>query len=850
MTVVPPPVEGSRRASTGHAGLDGIIDHLRLGDNVVWQVDAVEDFRQAVGFWAAAAAEAGHDLHYVRFSRRPPVVEGRGVRVHRVDPQLGFEGFTSAVHKLLAAEGHGAYWVFDAISDLLDVWHSDLSVLNFFQATCPYLFELETIAYFALLRNRHTHDTVAGIRSTTQVLLDLHQQGAATYVHPLKVWERHSPTMFFPHELDGGHARSITSSAASAALFAKLHRKTEPPDPWDAFLNRGWDALGVGTPAETAVRDELLSRLVGREGPIRDLCERYLGLADLLAIASREIGTGVIGGKAVGMLVARAILASDPERRFDGWLEPHDSYYLGSDLFFSYMIANGWWSLWTHQNTPDGYLSAGAALHDRLARGVFPHRVREQFVRMLEHFGQAPIIVRSSSLLEDDVGNAFAGKYESVFCANQGTPEQRLAGFEDAVRTVYASALGPDALHYRTRRGLQDANEQMAILVQRVSGDHHGQLFFPHAAGVAQSTNQYLWEPGMEAGAGMLRLVFGLGTRAVDRNGVDYPRLVSLDAPLRTQFLPEQAARYSQHQADVLDLTANQLVTRPVAGLRALDVKAPWPLFTSPDISTLRWLRDAGRPAKGVPEIVDFAGLLRRPDFVPVMRQALAVLQEAYDCPVDVEFTLNLLTGDELRVNLVQCRPLHTRGERGGVQVPDVAASDCFFATKGDFLGGSVELPIEYVVMVRPEAYLGLSDRDRYGVARHLGAVNRALADHTFMMVGPGRWGTSTPSLGVPVHFAELSNAAALVEYTYGDFRPELSFGSHFFLDLVEFDIFYAAILEGSPGVAFNPDWVLARPNVVEAFVRGTGVADVIHVARCEPMVLAADALRHKLVCR
>ena len=846
------PVEGTRRASTGHAGLDGIIDHLRLGDNVVWQVDSVDAYRQAVAFWAVAAHQAGHTLNYVRFSTRPPVVDlGPGVHVHEVDAHVGFEGFASAVHKLLAVEGYGAYWVFDAVTDLLDVWHSDLSVLNFFQVTCPYLFELDTIAYFALLRNGHTQDTVAGIRSTTQVLLDVHEIGETTYVHPLKVWERHSPTMFFPHELDGGHARSITSSAASAALFSRLHRKIEPQDPWDSFLNRGWDALGTGSPDEEEVRGQLLSRMVGRDGPIRDLCEQYLGLGDVLAIASRQIGTGVIGGKAVGMLVARAILASDEAHRFDGWLEPHDSYYLGSDLFFTYMIANGWWNLWTHQNTPDGFLTAGSILHARLSRGVFPQRVREQFVRMLEHFGQAPIIVRSSSLLEDDVGNAFAGKYASVFCANQGSPEQRLAAFEEAVRTVYASAMGPDALHYRTLRGLQDTKEQMAILVQRVSGDHHGHLFFPHAAGVAQSRNQYAWAPGMEGDAGMLRLVLGLGTRAVDRTGVDYPRLVALDAPTRTQFLPEQAGRYSQHSVDVLDLTDNALVSRPVSTLRGIDVKAPWSIFTSPDAATLRRLRDSGRPVKGVPEIVDFYGLLRRPDFVPVMRRALEALQAAYDSPVDVEFTLNLLAGDELRVNVVQCRPLHTRSDSVAVEVPEVAGADCFFSTHGDFLGGSVNELIEYVVMVRPEAYLALSDRDRYGVARHLGALNRALSGRTFMLVGPGRWGTTTPSLGVPVHFAELSNARALVEYTYGDFRPELSYGSHFFLDLVEFDIFYAAVTDGSGGVTFNPARILDYPNLVSEFLptAADGVADIIHVAQPAGLHLRADAARHRLVC-
>ena len=142
--------------------------------------------------------------------------------------------------------------------------------------------------------------------------------------------------------------------------------------------------------------------------------------------------------------------------------------------------------------------------------------------------GQSPIIVCSSSLLEDNFGNAFAGKYESVFCANQGTPEERYECFEQAVRTVYASTMNEDALEYRINRGLFDMDEQMAILVQRVSGDQYSEGFFPHLAGVGNSSNLYVWDKNIDMDAGMLRLVFGLGTRAVDRTASDYAKLYAL----------------------------------------------------------------------------------------------------------------------------------------------------------------------------------------------------------------------------------------------------------------------------------------------------------------------------------
>ena len=117
----------------------------------------------------------------------------------------------------------------------------------------------------------------------------------------------------------------------------------------------------------------------------------------------------------------------------------------------------------------------------------------DQFAEMLDYFGQSPIIVRSSSLLEDNYGNAFAGKYESVFCANQGSPQKRLEDFLSAVRTIYASTMSEEALRYRAHRGLLDRDEQMALLVQRVSGGLHGDLFFPQVAGVGLSYNPYVW---------------------------------------------------------------------------------------------------------------------------------------------------------------------------------------------------------------------------------------------------------------------------------------------------------------------------------------------------------------------
>lgn len=183
---------------------------------------------------------------------------------------------------------------------------------------------------------------------------------------------------------------------------------------------------------------------------------------------------------------------------------------------------------------------------------------------MLDYYGQAPIIVRSSSLLGDSFTNAFAGKYRSEFCANQGSPDDRLENFLRAVKLVYASALNPDALLYRQKGGLGEGDEQMAILVQRVSGMPYKEYFFPSLAGVAFSRNLYAWTDRIDPQRGMIRLVFGLGTRAVNRVGGDYPRMIAISHPQLSPQVGTKIAKYSQRKVDLLDLEANTFSIYPI----------------------------------------------------------------------------------------------------------------------------------------------------------------------------------------------------------------------------------------------------------------------------------------------
>ena len=842
------------RVYSGLKGFDQMIDYLRMGDNVVWQVDSVADYWIMVEPYVTQAQSDGRNLIYVRFGSHEPLLqESSYVKIYEINARKGFESFAIAVHELIEQEGRKAFYVFDCLTDLLQYWNSDLMIGNFFKVTCPFLFVLDTVAYFAIIRNVHTNSTIARIRETTQLLLDLYQVNSKYYVHPLKVWQRYSSTMFFPHLIQGQEVICITASSEAAELFSSLSRGEERLDHWDVTFHKAKETLSKAPEEQNRTKRLLMSMLIGSESRMFKLCDRYFSLKDIIRIADREVGTGFIGGKSVGMLVARKILEEEGGDRFKSFLEPHDSYYIGSDVFYTYIVQNGWWELRTRQKTEEGYFQYAPELKEKMLQGEFPANIQDKFVQMLEYFGQSPIIVRSSSLLEDNFGNAFAGKYESVFCVNQGTPEERYKAFEQAVRTVYASTMNEDALAYRMNRGLFNEDEQMAILVQRVSGDYYQESFFPHVAGVGNSTNFYIWDKSIDMEAGMLRLVFGLGTRAVDRTVEDYAKIVTLDDPLR-QLLVNYGDRnkFSQHFVDLLSLKNNVLSSVNLEEILNYDLKVDKNLFLSIDYETINYLSQLGKSNIKTPYLIDFKTMLKDTDFPVLMREMLAILSRVYDYPVDIEFTANFTKDRRYKVNLLQCRPLQTKGLGKSVEIPAVEnGKDCFFYSKGNFMGGNVRLPIDYVVFVHPQAYFKLDNQSKYSVARQIGLINKALKGKNALLMGPGRWGTTTPSLGVPVHFTELSNMAVICEVSSQEgFMPELSYGSHFFQDLVETGIFYVALFEGKEEVVFHPDYVLSKENILTSILPDiTHYAEVIHIAQTDGMEIFSDIVSQKLLC-
>ena len=802
------------KVKSGFPQMDGILDSIRMGDNVVWQVSDIDEFRMFAIPFVRQALDDGRDVIYIRFAQHPPILDDlTGVRVAAFDPDAGFEAFTVGIHDEITRAGRDAFYVFDCLSELQSVWYTDLMMGNFFRVTCPYLFELDTVAYFPVLRGRHSFDAIARIRETTQLFLDVYSNENRVYLHPLKVWRRNSDTMFMPHEFhrSTGEFRLLDNGVSISRYYQTLQEvrekdKDQNIDSHDRFFNMARAAYDAGK-FTADMEEQIIDSTMTKDRHLKDLVKRYFKPSDYFLLRDRMIGSGAIGGKACGMLLARKIAETELED-FRTYSEPHDSFYIGSDVFYTYIVSNGDWRLRIRQRTPDGYFAAADALKEKLLSGQFPDKIREQFRKVLEYFGQNPFIVRSSSFLEDGFGNAFAGKYESVFCVNRGTADECLEAFESAVRTVYASTMDQSALEYRLRRGLDKRDEQMAILVQRVSGSYWGRYYMPCAAGVGYSHSAYQWYPNMDPKAGMLRLVMGLGTKAVDRTTSDYPRLANLDRPTVTVYTnTAQKHRFSQRFIDVLDCAENRY--REVALEKLLPDLPLWykRAVMEHDYEAENALREMGRS-----QDVWFAscqGLLENGTFTRLMQRILKTLEQVYETPVDIEYAINLDKEGEFVINLLQCRPLYVGGEGDRVSIDSLVMNQVLFNVQGSSMGTSKKKKVDVVVRIDPAMYNDLPYSRKPAVASAVGKINRYYADSqkNLLLLAPGRVGTSSPELGIPTRFSDISCFSVICEVSdkRAGFMPELSYGSHMFQDMVEAEMSYSAIWDDSKTLAYDP---------------------------------------------
>ncbi len=564
----------------------------------------------------------------------------------------------------------------------------------------------------------------------------------------------------------------------------------------------------------------LIRRMISDQLAYVNIAKQWFKVADLSEIQRRKIGTGKIGGKAAGMLLAARILSEVADDDIRQNIRIPESYFLGADVMYAFMAINGL-THWADQKykTQDQIRLDYARIQQEYADAIFPPDILEKLKKVLEEIDDRPLIVRSSSHLEDNFGTSFAGKYESVFLPNQGTSEENLNKLANAIAQVYASGLNPDALLYRRSMGLQDYDERLAILMQVVEGERSGKYFFPHLAGVGFSRNLYRWSPRIRKEDGFIRLVWGLGTRAVDRVGSDYPRMVALSHPeLRPESTEKAIRRYSQQYIDLINIEENKFETLPIQEVltpRYAPLRYIAQIAKDGYLSNIRSSLDVNLDQL----VLTFQGVVQQTPLADRMKRILSILEEHYRGPVDMEFAVYLTDLHQMQPNveisILQCRP---QAQSGGedVHLPEkIHPEDIVFATHRMVPHGQVK-EIRYVVFVPPEGYYSLpTPAARSELGRAIGRLNEKLAGKIFICVGPGRWGTSNPDLGVRIGYSDIYNTRSLIELSGEGMgaAPDASYGTHFFQDLVEAKIFPLAVFLDDQDVVFNREFFYDTPN-------------------------------------
>ncbi|HEY67936.1 MAG: phosphoenolpyruvate synthase [Chloroflexi bacterium] len=568
----------------------------------------------------------------------------------------------------------------------------------------------------------------------------------------------------------------------------------------------------------------LIKSMISDQMAFVRLAKEFLTPEDFEVIGQRRIGEGKIGGKAAGMMLAWKILQrEDPSDEMDlrRCVVIPTSYFIGADVFYDFHAINGLEEFINQKYKTQEEIEADyPRIREIYARGRFPTRVMAGLRKLLIEVGSAPLIVRSSSLLEDNFGYSFAGKYDSFFCPNQSTPEENLAALTEAIGLVYASVLSPDALLYRQQVGLVDYDERMGILIQKVQGQRYHDFFFPTLAGVGFSHNPFRWSRKIRPQDGLLRLVWGLGTRAVERVGNDYPRMVALSHPqLRPEAGASEIRKYSQHFVDLIDLPANAFKTLPVADVLQADYPNIQFLASQDKGDYLQPIYAPGVLGRAS-LVLTFDSLLKNQEFVTLMRSVLKKLERHYGRPVDVEFTVEI-TGERpphFILHLLQCRPLSSQEWGENARVPnDVPPEEIVFLTRRLVPHGRVSR-IRYIVYVDPAQYSRLPDyTTRLELARVIGRLNKRLEGENFILMGPGRWGTSNVELGLKVTYADIYNTRALIEIAQSptDDMLEVSYGTHFFQDLVESRIYPLPLYLNAPDTVFNRAFFDGATNVL-----------------------------------
>jgi pyruvate, water dikinase len=568
----------------------------------------------------------------------------------------------------------------------------------------------------------------------------------------------------------------------------------------------------------------LIRRFLSDQLQFISITKDYVDLSDFYSLLQRMIyppkSHGKLGGKSVGLFIAHKILKLSRENsELFGDIKTPKTWYITSDAIIDFLHYNNLEEVFEQKYKDiEQIRQEYPYIVQVFKNSTFPPDLAKNLSIALDDFGNCPLIIRSSSLLEDRMGSAFSGKYKSLFVANQGTKQERLTALMDAIAEVYASVFSADPIEYRSERGLLDYNEEMGIMIQEVVGTRVGKYYLPAYAGVAFSNNEFRWSPRIKREDGLIRMVPGLGTRAVDRVSDDYPVLIAPAQPgLRVNITTEELYRYSPKMADVINLETNTFETIEIKDiLKQYGHEYPKvsEIFSVAERDQIKRIIHLDIDSDIENMVVTFDKLVSSTNFVKKIQMMLNILKEKLKTPVDIEFASN---GHDFY--LLQCRPQSYSMESRPSLIPQDIGHDKIIFTAKKYISNGKIPDITHIVYVDPDSYSELPTLEHLkAVGKAVGRLNKMLPKRRFILLGPGRWGSRGDiKLGVNVTYSDINNTSALIEIARkkGNYVPDLSFGTHFFQDLVESSIRYIPLYPDDKGIIFNEGFLMNSENIL-----------------------------------
>jgi len=528
-----------------------------------------------------------------------------------------------------------------------------------------------------------------------------------------------------------------------------------------------------------------------------------------------RIGAGSLGGKARGLAFVRHLLYKQRfSRRFPGIkIAVPPALVISTDLFDRFLAENNLLDFGMHCHDD-------AEIQRRFLAASLPLSLREDLTAFLEEV-KYPLAVRSSSLLEDSQYQPFTGVYETFMLGNQQSDLQmRLSLLMEAIKRVYASTFSQHAKAYVRATPFRLEEEKMAVILQQVVGNMHGERFYPDFSGVVRSRNFYPVPP-MSPEDGIAAVALGMGREVVEGGRCltfcpSYPRQI-----IQFSSVKDILAN-SQPEFWALEL-GNFHPDDPVAELR----ETRYRLDVAEADGTLDAVASTYSPdndavydgmSRSGPRIVTFAPVLKQEIFplAAILQQLSQVGENALGQPVEIEFAVRLpdSTTEPAEFGFLQIRPLVISREEEDLKMHEVAAESLVCHSTKVLGNGRVQNLCDVVVVDFHRFERGRSQE----VAQAVAHFNAELSDanRPYLLIGVGRWGSNDPWLGIPVDWDEIAGARVIVEAGFRDLRVMPSQGSHFFQNLTSFQVGYFTVNPDAGEGSVDWAWLSGQAAVEE----------------------------------